>query len=321
MPRVSVVIPAYNPGGLLARALESVLAQTMADLECLVIDDGSPQDLAWVRDVADPRVRYVRQANRGVSVARNVGVRLARADHVAFLDQDDEWLPTKIERQVEALAAAPEAAFCHTGFEWVLPGGPAPEVHERAVTYRGLLADQHVCLSSVLVSRDAYAAAGGHDPLLVQMQDYDLFLRLTMDSPPPVAVREVLVRYHVHGANVSADYASAARERLALLAAHASRARRRGDGAALAACEAGVRRTRELFGLQALERFRAGVRERDVRASLPHLGFAARMDPLLVARGAGQALARRAREVRPGRAVAPSGEGVTRAEGVTPSDG
>ncbi|GAA0307785.1 glycosyltransferase family 2 protein [Halarchaeum salinum] len=104
-PRVSVVIPAYRRADVLPRAIDSALAQTMGDLEVIVVDDGSPDDTeAVVRAYDDPRVRSVaHETNRGVSAARNTGIDAARGDYVAFLDSDDEWLPRKLERQLATL--------------------------------------------------------------------------------------------------------------------------------------------------------------------------------------------------------------------------
>jgi glycosyltransferase involved in cell wall biosynthesis len=145
MPRVAVVIPAYNPGDFLRRSLDSVLSQTMGDLECVVVDDGSTEDLSWVDDEPDARVRRIRQPNRGVSVARNRGVEATTAKLVAFLDQDDQWRPTKLQRQVDALEVSTDSAFCCTAFAWVkmsgIERGPVDDI-----TYQGLLTDQHVCV-------------------------------------------------------------------------------------------------------------------------------------------------------------------------------
>src|SRR5689334_21469319 len=95
VPSVTVIIPAYNPGPFLERSLGSVLAQSMADLEVIVIDDGGEEDLSWVEQ-ADPRVQLLRQRNAGVSVARNVAAASAASPLLAFLDQDDVWLPEKL---------------------------------------------------------------------------------------------------------------------------------------------------------------------------------------------------------------------------------
>ena len=104
MPTVSIVVPAYNPGRLLTRALDSIVAQSFGDWECVVVDDGSDEALAWVA-YRDPRIRLLRQANAGVAAARNRGIEATTGRLVAFCDHDDEWLPAKLERQVTSLLA------------------------------------------------------------------------------------------------------------------------------------------------------------------------------------------------------------------------
>lgn len=288
VPAVSVIIPAYEPGDLLTRAIESVLGQTEEDLELIVVDDGSRQDLRWVDDLDDSRVRYHRQDNRGVSIARNVGVALSTAPLVAFLDQDDEWLSQKLERQLTLVAERPDAAFWYTWFDWILPdrfiGGT-----EVDATYHGLLDDHMVCLSSFLVRRPDYLAVGGHDPLLAQMQDWDLFLRLAIDRQP-AGVGESLVRYHVHDANTSRDYETALRERWTILTLHETRARRRRDSRTLEAVRRGRRRTRELYGYQAVDALRDSIRSRDLGATGRHAALLARLNPSLAVTSAAQAI-------------------------------
>ncbi|TQM64003.1 glycosyltransferase involved in cell wall biosynthesis [Humibacillus xanthopallidus] len=286
-----MVVPAYNPGDLLTRSLSSVLTQSMADLEVVVVDDGSREPQEWVTGL-DPRVTYVRQENRGVSSARNVGVAAARSDWIAFLDQDDEWLPEKLALQLDLVAANPRAAFCCTGFDWVRPEG-AVHGDPARLTYRGLLSTQSALLSSMLVAREDYEAVGGHDPLLVQMQDWDLFLRLTMGGRDPVMVPDRLVRYHLHGENASRDYATAMRERLSILDRHEARARRLGDGMTLAAVDRGRSRTRELFAHQAVDAAREAGRSHDGRGVFEHGTRAGRLSPAVVATAVGQAVAAR----------------------------
>jgi len=117
VPAVSVVIPLYNKGPHIARALNSVLAQTFQDFEVIVVDDGSTDDGAEVvRGFDDPRIRLIQQENRGVSAARNRGIEAARAELVAFLDADDEWLAGHLETIIRLRRNAPEAGIYATTY-------------------------------------------------------------------------------------------------------------------------------------------------------------------------------------------------------------
>jgi glycosyltransferase involved in cell wall biosynthesis len=116
--RVTAAIPAYNAGKYLGAAIESVLSQTLPCFECVVIDDGSADDTERVAR-SFPSVRYIRQDNGGDANARNRAITEARGDLIAFLDSDDVWLPTKIERQVERFYRDPELAMVYTGVQVV----------------------------------------------------------------------------------------------------------------------------------------------------------------------------------------------------------
>jgi glycosyltransferase involved in cell wall biosynthesis len=111
---VSIIIPTYNRAHCLGRAIDSALAQTYADIDVIVVDDGSTDATRALVEGAygkDPRVRYVHQPNRGVSAARNHGIRLVKGDFAALLDSDDVWLPFKIELQIACLRAFPDAGM------------------------------------------------------------------------------------------------------------------------------------------------------------------------------------------------------------------
>jgi glycosyl transferase family 2 len=116
--KVSIVIPLYNKSPYVKRALDSIKAQTFADFEVLVVDDGSTDDGASiVEGYADPRVRLLTQSNAGPGQARNTGVAAARAELIAFLDADDEWLPTYLEESVNSLESlGPEVAAVTSGY-------------------------------------------------------------------------------------------------------------------------------------------------------------------------------------------------------------
>lgn len=208
-PLVSVVIPAFNAAPYLSRAVESVLAQTHPVAELVVVDDGSSDETYEVAGRFDSAVVRIRQANRGVSNARNRGAAATRGDLIAFLDADDEWLPRKLEVQLARLAARPEvvASFTNsvavderTGSERSLPYRLEPDM-ERSLLVKGPLIGN---ASSVLVRRGAFEAVGGFDEALSQSADYELWLRLAgrgaFDYVP-----EVLVRLRVREGSMSSS--------------------------------------------------------------------------------------------------------------------
>ena len=114
--RVSVVIPVYNLGDCVARALESVLAQTRRPDEIIVVDDGSTDRTAQELEKYKDRIRYLRQDNAGVSVARNHAIRAARCEWIAFLDGDDEWMPGYLEAQLALLERNPDLIWSSGNF-------------------------------------------------------------------------------------------------------------------------------------------------------------------------------------------------------------
>ena len=119
---ISVVIPTHNRAVLLRRALDSVLVQSNPANEIIVVDDGSTDDTADIvaRDYA--AVRYLYQENRGVSAARNAGIRASQYRWIALLDSDDEWLPPKLTRQIELVRQTPGVVLCHSDEVWIRNG-------------------------------------------------------------------------------------------------------------------------------------------------------------------------------------------------------
>ena len=123
-PKVSVIIPTYNRAHLVGRAIRSVLNQTYQDFEIIVVDDGSTDNTEEVvKSFNDPRIRYIRhEENKGAAAARNTGIKAAKGKFIAFQDSDDEWLPKKLEKQMEAFDnASPKVGVVYTGF-WSIEG-------------------------------------------------------------------------------------------------------------------------------------------------------------------------------------------------------
>lgn len=201
-PTVSVVVPTRNRGDLLPRAIASVLRQTFADLELIVVDDASsdhtPEVLARLA-AADPRVSAVRSpARRGVSAARNLAVARAVGRYVAFLDDDDEWLPAKLARQVEVLENG-DAGLVYCPCLYVGPDGREERMGTEDVSARpareALFRRNLLSTPAVVVRRDLLCRVGGFDEALPQMEDWDLWLRLAALTPFAY-VPEPLVRVH-----------------------------------------------------------------------------------------------------------------------------
>ena len=169
-----------------------MLAQTRPPDEVLVVDDGSTDDTPDVLALFADRIRVVRQANAGRSAARNRAVREARTTFLSFLDSDDRWTPTKLERQLPVLEGDGRVGLVHGHVDLIGPGDePLPEetarhhelfsnAHRNGVTYAGYAFDCR-CFSSALTARvEALEAVGGYDPALL-LDDYDVYLRLALD--------------------------------------------------------------------------------------------------------------------------------------------
>jgi glycosyltransferase involved in cell wall biosynthesis len=113
MPKVSVIIPTYNSASYIIEAVESVLNQTYKDFEVIVVDDGSTDNTHTLLEPYLDRIMYRFQENRGESIARNEGIRIAQGEYITFLDSDDWWMPSKLERQVPLMEAIPEAVLAY----------------------------------------------------------------------------------------------------------------------------------------------------------------------------------------------------------------
>lgn len=217
VPRVSVVIPAFDARRFVDETLDSVLAQRGADFDVTVVDDGSSDGTAD-RVAARGDARLLRRENRGPAAARNAGAALGDSEWIAFCDADDLWAPDKLRRQLEAAEARPGAVLVASGGEeFGARAGSLPAPREGRVTGE-LIAENFITTSSVLVRREAYVRAGGFDesPALISVEDYDLWLRLSL-SGELAGVAEPLVRRRAHDRNLSADHLDLSRKTLLVL--------------------------------------------------------------------------------------------------------
>ena len=189
-PDVSVVIPTRNRARFLARALRSALGQRGVSLEAIVVDDGSTDDTpSVVSRLSDPRLTYIRRPSAGgVSEARNEGIAHATGRWIGFLDDDDVWAPTKLERQLEA-AASLGREWSYAGEVVVDPalrllGGTPPADADEVMRTIGRHDSVPGGTSSVVASRETLREVGPFDPNLVVHEDWDMWLRLARVGPP-----------------------------------------------------------------------------------------------------------------------------------------
>jgi glycosyltransferase involved in cell wall biosynthesis len=217
---VAVVIPAFDHARFLPACIESALRQTLRPSEVIVVDDGSTDETPAVLERFAGRVRVLRQPNRGVAAARNAGAAAARADAIAFLDADDEWLPHKLEAQAARLVAEPDLGLVHCGMVEIDAQGREGRVRldglEGHVAEEMMLFRRGVILgggSAAVVPIAAFRDSGGFDETLSTSADWDLHHRIARRRRVGF-VPEVLLRYRVHGGNMHADVARTAREML-----------------------------------------------------------------------------------------------------------
>ncbi|MBP7689302.1 MAG: glycosyltransferase family 2 protein, partial [Thermoflexales bacterium] len=245
MPVVSIIIPAYNQAHYLAYALRSVLAQTLTEWEAIVVDDGSTDN---TRDVAasfnDARIRYIFQANQGLSGARNTGVRAAQGEFLACLDSDDELTPEFLQTCVGALKADRALGAVQTATVFidqagnVLPHGDAQPLAGEAFQQK-LRQGGFFPPVSVVARIDCVREAGLFDTTLTSLEDWDVWLRIAQRHPMR-GLPQPLVRYRVYPGSMSTNAPRMLANRLAVIAKHVGAAS--GDPAAWSA------EKREMYG-------------------------------------------------------------------------
>lgn len=208
-PIVSVIIPAYN-ARFLADAVKSVCNQTYKNFELIVVDDGSPG--SSIKEICNsfPEARFIRQANAGPSVARNRGVSEANGELIAFLDDDDTWLPEKLDRQVKLFESLPDrekVGLIYTGQylfgENVEFGSKVDEAN--GMIYPYLLFGNFIgTCSSVMIPKHVFDKVGLYDTRLICSQDFELYLRISRNFEIH-SISEPLIRYRTRPDQISKD--------------------------------------------------------------------------------------------------------------------
>jgi glycosyltransferase involved in cell wall biosynthesis len=209
MDSVSVIIPTFNREKLLHRALTSVFKQTHQNFEVLVVDDGSIDETAAMIKKYFPKVRYFFQRNRGVSAARNLGIKNAGGDLIAFLDSDDEWLPSKLEKQIQFLNSS-SLSWVQSREKWIRQDKeivPGPK-HQMI---SGMIFNQscELCLvspSAVMMEKKLFKRYGMFDETLPACEDYDFWLRILAYEPIGLIEDPLTIHYGGHPDQLSQKY-------------------------------------------------------------------------------------------------------------------
>ncbi|MGA1870411.1 MAG: glycosyltransferase family 2 protein [bacterium] len=186
-PKVSAIIPTYNRAHFLREAIESVMAQTLTSIELIIIDDGSDDHTREVLSEYAGRIRCLPQENKGVSAARNFGIKTAQGEYIAFLDSDDLWHPQKCALQSDFLDKHKSFCLCYTEEIWIRNGTRVNPCSKHA-KYSGYIFDKclPLCIispSSAMIRASLLKSEGGFDETLPACEDYDLWLRLTARYP------------------------------------------------------------------------------------------------------------------------------------------
>ena len=207
---ISVIIPTYNRAHLLPRALDSILSQSCLPNEIIVVDDGSTDDTSVLMTSVYPEIVFIQQSNTGVSCARNVGIKRASGDWIAFLDSDDEWFPEKLEVQMNALYKNPELKICHTNEIWIR-NGTRVNPKKKHKKFGGWIFQKCLPLccispSSVIIHKSIFDEVGLFDDSLLVCEDYDLWLRITARNPVLYIEKPLLRKYGGHNDQLSRKY-------------------------------------------------------------------------------------------------------------------
>jgi glycosyltransferase involved in cell wall biosynthesis len=206
-PLVSVILPTYNRGWILAEAIDSVLAQDFKDYELIVVDDGSTDNTREILDAYRQDIIVFRQANKGVSAARNRGIAEAGGQLVAFLDSDDLWLPRKLSRQVDFFKSNPDAVINQTEEIWIR-NGVRVNPKDRHRKPSGMIFERslELCLvspSAVMIQNALFDAVGVFDENLPACEDYDLWLRISCRYPVHLIDTPLIIKRGGHGDQLS----------------------------------------------------------------------------------------------------------------------
>ena len=199
-PKVSIVIPTYNSSQYISEALDSVLAQTYKDYEIIVVDDGSTDDTIQALQPYMSRIKYIYKENGGPGSARNVGIRNAQGEYIAFLDSDDLWLPEKLEKQVRYLERYPEISLVFTDCLRLEENSLRRSKRRKFISDDMLVSiwwENLIVTSTVMVRKYCFERIGTFDESGRMAEDLEMWLRIIANGYRVSFLDEILAVYRV----------------------------------------------------------------------------------------------------------------------------
>lgn len=294
-PTISVIVATNRASQFLTEALGSVARQTLAPAEVIIVDDGS-DDGAFIARAAGslPGSRVIRQHASGVAIARNAGAAQSTGRFLVFLDDDDRWDPARLNAQVRAMLANPDAVVGYCGMQSIDDAGRVVANADHVAVRDGLdvaRGKTGIILPNVMVRRSAFESVGGFDPSLRLAEDLDLVLKLARLGGF-VFTPEVLVDYRTHANNATKRHRELSASIDQVIRRHLREALSNHDGALVAAYRENLRANKRFAWWSALRQARNDIRVRRPGPALSEVWWATRFAPLGAVDGLGRRIFR-----------------------------
>ena len=218
---ISVVIPSYNRIEFLKRSIDSVINQTKKPLEIIVVDDGSTDGTETMIKSDYDFVKFIKQKNKGVSAARNIGIKVSIGEWICFLDSDDEWKKDKLEKQINAMKSNPGYKFFHSNEIWI-KNGLRINQKKKHKKYGGDIFDKcldmcRISPSSVMIDKTVFDEVGNFNEDLVVCEDYELWLRICDKYRVFFIDEPLIIKYGGHQGQLSYSIESIENHRIKAL--------------------------------------------------------------------------------------------------------
>ena len=218
---ISVVIPSYNRKDFLKRSIDSAINQTKKPLEIIVVDDGSTDGTETMIKSDYDFVKFIKQKNKGVSAARNIGIKVSIGEWICFLDSDDEWKKDKLEKQINAMKSNPGYKFFHSNEIWI-KNGLRINQKKKHKKYGGDIFDKcldmcRISPSSVMIDKTVFDEVGNFNENLVVCEDYELWLRICDKYRVFFIDEPLIIKYGGHQGQLSYSIESIENQRIKAL--------------------------------------------------------------------------------------------------------